>query len=518
MQDNVRFDRFELRPAERLLLAGGVPVPLGSRAFDLLLCLLEHRDQLVTREQIFAAVWPGLVVEENNLTVQVSALRKVLGAQSVATVPGRGYRFALAVQPVTAPASASAQVAGGVPAPASAAAGPSIAVLPWEVLSDDPRLRFLADGLAEDVIAQLARVPGFTLISRASSFAFRGLDTTVPEIARQLGVRFVVEGSVRQQRDLLRMAVQLTDAATGHVLWSGRFDRPRNEAEDLQEDIARGILSELEPELTRAEMAHIRRQRPQDQNVWAHYHQAVGTIALQGWGPQSMAEARACLQRSIALDPSFGLAHAHYALLTALSMNIGHLPDTGEPVADALDAAARAMALDDGSSEVLGYAGCALCDLGQHQRGMEVLERAVAIDPSNAQAHVALGASLVLTGQLLPGIARMRHGMSLSPRDRRLGFWGWALGMFLVRADELDQALAEIRTAIRHDPRFPLLRVLEAIALDKLQQPQAASVALATARRMAPDLTLETVGRIYGRRVGERLARLWNAPADRPAI
>lgn len=503
MQETLCFDRFELRPAERLLLADGVPVALGARAFDLLLCLLQHRDRLVTREEIITTVWPGLVVEENNLTVQVSALRKVLGAQSVATVPGRGYRFALAVQPAAAAPAAAATVA----------TGPSIAVLPWEARSDDPHLRFLADGLAEDVIALLARVPGFTLISRASSFAFRGHDTAVADIARQLGVRFVVEGSVRQQRDHLRMAVQLTEAASGRMLWSGRFDRPRSEAENLQEDIARGILSELEPELTRAEMAHIRRQRPQDQNVWAHYHQAVGTIALQGWGAQAMAEAQAQLRRSIALDPSFGLAHAHLALLTALSMNIGHPPEGDDPVADALRSAIRAIELDDGSSEVLGYAGCALCDLGQHAQGMEVLERAVAIDPSNAQAHVALGASLVLTGQLLPGIARMRHGMSLSPRDRRLGFWGWALGMFLVRTGELDQALTEIRTAIRHDPRFPQLRVLEAVALDKQGQRDAACAALARACRMDPDLTLPTIARIYGGKVGERLSPIWPAPA-----
>lgn len=501
MQDSYRFDRFEVRPAERSLLVDGTPAPIGARAFDLLLCLLQHHDQLVTREQILQAVWPGLVVEENNLTVQVSALRKVLGAQAVATVPGRGYRFAL---PLRRAGDAPADTAAMLPP----AGGPGIAVLPWEVLADDPGLRFLADGLAEDVIALLARVPGFRLVSRASSFAFRGQDITVPEMARQLGVRFVVECSLRPHREQLRISTQLTDAATGHVLWCGRFDRPRAEAEDLQADVARGILSELEPELTRAEMAHIRRQRPQDQNVWAHYHQAIGAIALQGWGAQAMAEARAQLQRSVALDPSFGLGHAQYALLTALSMNIGHEPDSTERVNEALSAADRAIELDDGSSEVLGYAGCALCDLGQHERGMEVLQRAVAIDPSNAQAHVALGASLVLTGQLLPGIARMRHGMALSPRDRRLGFWGWALGMFLVRADRPDEALETTRTAIRHDPRFPLLRVLEAIVLDKLGQHEPAAAALAQARRMAPELSPQRLERIFGRRVAERLQRI----------
>lgn len=284
------------------------------------------------------------------------------------------------------------------------------------------------------MIALLARVPGFVLISRASSFVFRGQGAAVPEVARQLGVRHVVEGSVRSAGALLRITTQLSDAATGQLLWSGRFERPRDEALLLQEDIARALIAELEPELTRAEIAHIRRQRPENLDAWAHYHQAIGTIAMQGWTREAMAGARDELQRALALDPAFGLGHAQLALLTALSMNIATLAQDEARVDETLATAERAIALDDGSSEVLGYAGCALCDLGRHARGVEVLQRAVELDPSNAQAHVALGAALALQGQREPGIARMRLGMAISPRDRRLGFWGWALGLFLARA------------------------------------------------------------------------------------
>ncbi len=504
MQDHYHFDRCEVRPAERLLLVEGVPAVVGARAFDLLLCLLAHRDRVLSKAEALEIVWPGLVVEENNFSVQVSALRKLLGPKAITTIPGRGYRFSLDVR------LGEVSLQSGLRRPRAAANDkPTIAVLPFNVLSDDSGIHFLANGLAEDVIALLARVPGFLLISRASSFAFRGQDVTVPEVAHQLGVRFVVEGSVRLKNDGLRVSTQLTDAASGRVLWSGRFDSSRSEAVDLQEDIARGIIAELEPELTRAEIAHIRRQRPENLDAWAHYHQAVGAIAMQGWGKGGMAEARSQLQKSVALDPAFGLGHAHYALLTALARNIGLLPDSASLVIDALAAANHAIGLDDGSSEVLGYAGCALCDLGQQDRGVEILHQALEIDPSNAQAHVALGAALAFTGKFEAGIEKMRFGMKISPRDRRLGFWGWALGVFLLRADRLDEALAESRTSSRRDSRLHLARVLEAAFLDRQGYPVEAGAALAIARQVYPELTLNEIALTHGRRVGERMSLLW---------
>ena len=506
MQDHYHFDRCEVRPAERLLLVDGVPAALGARAFDLLLCLLTHRDRVLSKQEVLEIVWPGLVVEENNLSVQVSTLRKLLGPKAITTIAGRGYRFSLDVR------DGDASPHSGVHQHREVAIDkPTIAVLPFNVLSDDPGIHFLANGLAEDVIALLARVPGFLLISRASSFVFRGQGVSLPEVALQLGVRFVVEGSVRLKGDVLRVSTQLTDAASGRVLWSGRFDSRRDEAVDLQEDIARGIISELEPELTRAEIAHIRRQRPENQDVWAHYHQAVGAIAIQGWGKDAMAEARSQLQKCVALDPAFGLGHAHYALLTALAGNIGLLPDSANLVSDALVAANNAISLDDGSSEVLGYAGCALCDLGQHDRGFEILYRALEIDPSNAQAHVALGAALAQTGKFEAGIEKMRFGMKISPRDRRLGFWGWALGVFLLRADLPDEALAEARTSIRRDSRFHLARVLEAAVLDRQGHTIKAGAALATARQSYAALTLDEIALTHGRRVGQRMSLLWAA-------
>ena len=390
-------------------------------------------------------------------------------------------------------------------------AGLSIAVRPFIVLSEDRGLEFLANGLAEDVIALLARVPGFFLISRASSFAFQNLETPASVIAGQLGVRYVVEGSVRGAGDQVRVSTQLAEAATGRILWSGKFEATRAETLELQDEIARGIMIELEPALTQAEIRVIRRQRPENVDAWGYYHQAAGALGGGGWNERAVSEAQNFLQRALELDANFALARAQLALLSALAQNTGLVEHSTEHAQEALEAAEMAIAADAGSSEVLGYAGCALSDLGHTKRGVEILRQAVEIDPSNAQAEVALGAALAMLGDLDAGIARMRHGIRLSPRDRRLGFWGWALGLFLLRADRTGEALEEALVAARRDPRLYLPPILEAVAQATLGRAELARAALMSARRIRPNLTRQEIERSHGRRAARTLSDVWDA-------
>jgi len=387
---------------------------------------------------------------------------------------------------------------------------PSIAVRPFMVLSEDRRLEFLANGLAEDVTALLARVPGFFLISRASSFAFHNPETPTSVIAQQLGVRYVLEGSVRGAGDQVRVSTQLAEAATGRILWSGKFEAARAETLELQDDIARGIIIELEPALTRAEVGVIRRQRPDNVDAWGCYHQATVALGGNGWNEHAVAEAQDFLRRALELDGNFALARAQLALLSALAQTTGIVERSAERTQEALTAAEMAIADDAGSSEVLGYAGCALSDLGHHERGAEILRQAFEMDPSNAQAEVALGAALALLGDLDTGIARMRHGIKLSPRDRRLGFWGWALGSFLLRANRAGEALEEARIAARRDPRLHLPPILEAVAQATLGETELARAALMSARRIRPKLTRQEIEISHGRHAAKILAGVWD--------
>ena len=387
--------------------------------------------------------------------------------------------------------------------------GMSIAVRPFIVLSEDRALELLADGLAEDVIALLARVPGFFVISRASSFAYRNPEIPMSVIAQQLGVRYVVEGSVRGTGDQVRVSIQLAEAATARILWSRKFDTARADTLDLQEDIARGIIIELEPALTKAEIAVIRRQRPENVDAWGCYHQAAGSLGGNGWHEQTVMEAQKFLRRALEIDGGFALARAQLALVSALAQTTGLFEHSAEFTQEALAAAEMAIAGDPGSSEVLGYAGCALSDLGQTERGAAILRQAIEIDPSNAQAEVALGAALSLLGDFDLGIAHMRHGIKLSPRDRKLGFWSWALGMFLLRSGRAEEALEEARISARRDPRFYLPPILEAAAQATLGRMEHARAALGSARRIRPSLTQKEIQRIHGKRVARTLSDIW---------
>jgi adenylate cyclase len=386
----------------------------------------------------------------------------------------------------------------------------SIAVRPFQNLAGKQELDFFADGLVEDIVALLARVPGFFVISKASSFAFRDPDTPAATIARQLGVRYILGGSVRAQDDQIRVSTELADATTSRVLWSRHFDALRTDVIKLQDEITRNIVVELQPALTQAEIAVIRRQRPENIGAWGCYHQAQGVMAAKGWSTRSLEEAQEFLRRALGQDPSFALARAQLALYMALGQTTGLVEHSTPLRKEAMAAAELAIADDDGSSEVLGYAGCAISDLGDRARGAEILQQAIELDPSNAQAHVAFGAALGASRELEPAIARMRHGIKLSPRDRRLGFWGWVLGLYLMQAKRPDEAAEEVRLAARRDPRLFLLPVLESLVHVELGRNDLAKASLTGARRLRPELTLAQIEISHGRRAARVLSSFWD--------
>jgi tetratricopeptide (TPR) repeat protein len=266
----------------------------------------------------------------------------------------------------------------------------------------------------------------------------------------------------------------------------------------------------LQPALTQAEIAVIRRQRPENIGAWGCYHQAQGILASKGWSTRSFEEAQGFLRRALRMEPNFALARAQLALYLALAQTTAVVERSEPLTAEAITTAELAIADDNGSSEVLGYAGCAISDLGDRSRGAEILQQAVELDPSNAQAHVALGAALGLLGNLEEGVARMRHGIRLSPRDRKLGFWGWALGLFLMRAGRPLEAYEEVRLASRRDPRLFLLLVLESTVHSALGRSDLAKTSLTSARRLRPELTLSQIEISHGRRAARILADFWD--------
>ena len=226
-----RAEGIEIRPAERRLLSRGEPVALGARAFDLLLALIEQRDRVVGKDELLAKVWPGVVVEENNLTVQISALRKVLGVGAITTVAARGYRFTLPLLDDAAAAEASRE-------------RPVIAVLAFDNLSSDPQMQFFSDGVSEEIIQRLARGTGLRVISRTTSFQFRG--ERKAEAAQRLNCAYVLDGSIRREAGHVRTSAHLMDAANGTTLWSQRYDRALDSVFQVQDEIAESIAHALD--------------------------------------------------------------------------------------------------------------------------------------------------------------------------------------------------------------------------------------------------------------------------------
>ena len=380
----------------------------------------------------------------------------------------------------------------------------------YYLLSEDGALQLTANGLTEDIIAQLARVPGFFVIARASSFAYSQKDTDTRRIGAELGVRYVVTGSTRSSADRVRVSVQLVEAESGNQLWAGRYDVNRGDTLDLQDEISRRIMVELEPALTKADLSVIHRRRIESVDAWSHFRRAAGTIATQGWNEDSVSEALSRSRQAIEIDPDFALARAFIALLNAFAANLSLVPDFDAARKHAHDEAERAVTLDPNASDVLGFAGCAFADVGQHERGVEILRRALELDPSNAQAHVALGASLVLFGRFNEGIESMKFGMRSSPRDFRLTFWSMILAFALGRAGRFDEALAEASAAARRDGRLYTARVVVAWVLTKLGRKTEAQGALDEARRIRPALSLDEIRRFFGQHTAADLEPLWN--------
>ncbi len=311
-EEDYRFGRWHLLRQSRQLLAGDRPVPLGSRAFDLLVALVEAQGAVLSKDALLARIWPGTVVEENNLQVQVSALRKALGedaATLVQTVPGRGYRFAVPESPQPTPQPAPAPEA----APTPDEGPPLLVVLPFANMTGEPGQDYLADGITEDMTMALSQFRWFSVIARNSAFTYRGRAVDVRDIGRQLGVRYVLEGSVRRAATRLRVAAQLSEAESGRQVWAERIDGEFADIFDMQDRVTEAVAGAVEPSLRQAE---IRRARARPTGNLGAYDLYLRALPLyDAVATEANAEAWQLLRRALAIDPEFVAAQGTLALV-----------------------------------------------------------------------------------------------------------------------------------------------------------------------------------------------------------
>ena len=296
-------------------------VKVGGRALDLLGALVERHGKVLSKAEIMAAVWPNRVVEDGNLTLQISALRRILDrgrseGSCIQTVAGRGYRFAAAVTPVEAAFPAAAAISRG-----STGSVPrlSIAVLPFTNLSSDPEQEYFADGITDDLTTDLSRIAGSFVIACSTAFTYKGKPVDVKQVGRELGVSYVLEGSVRRSGSRVRMNVQLIDAQTGGHLWAERFDIARQNLAEAEDEIIGRLARTLNLELVEAVGRRIEQERATDPDTH--------DLAMRGWAlfyrPRAAAtlqDARRAFERALALEPPS--IDARIGLATVLAASI----------------------------------------------------------------------------------------------------------------------------------------------------------------------------------------------------
>lgn len=454
----------------------------------------------------------GICVSES---VRTAAGKKLalqydfIGEREVKNIaePIRAYRISESGSSATA-AEESTETAESAAGPdhRQAKQKPSLVVVPFVCMSEGRDLEYLADGLTEDLTTLLARVPGFLVISRSSALACKDKRVDTAQLAQDLGVRYVIEGSLRPAGQMLRVSAQLIDAANQAHLWAERFDRTSDQLLELQDDISQAIVARIEPELARAELIRLRRQHPGNLDAWELYQHSHGLLSLKGWGKETFIESIHLLREAIALDPDFALAHAYLSLLLAISHMFQYAEESPPLDQQAIEEAEKAMGLDSQDSAVLGYVGCALADIGHTRRALELLKQAVEYNPSNAQAWAALGVAQIRGRHIREGVESLRHGIRISPLDTRLAYWGTILANALFRLGESKQALEEAQLACRRHDKFSNSRVVLAMILHSQDRQQEAIAAIDEAKRLTPDLSADNVKGLIGRR-GAKILR-----------
>ncbi len=479
MSATLAFGPFQISTFERRLLREGQPLLLGARAFDVLLALVNHAGELVSKDQLFEWVWPGRVVEENNLQVHVSTLRKILGPQWIATVPGRGYRFTGEVlQDAPAKASASGPKAS---TQASNHARHCIAVLPFVNASGDSAQEYFSDGIAEDVISHLTRSPWLLVVARNSSFTYRSSAASPAQICRELEARYVVMGSVRRAGDQVRVSAELIDGLTGQTLWAQRFDSEMPNLFDLQAQIAHQIVSAIEPVALRSEekrALHLAEHSATDVQHWELLMQARWHF----WRStrEHLASSEQLLLQALQLR---GKDSASLSLLAFVHMSrvwAGWATSSKETLKEALSCAMRAVALDEQDSFAHFTLGTALSCVGKMDQAIAELEQALRIYPQAAAAAGELGRLLAFSGRSDEAHEYALQAMDASPHDPHRSLWirTRAIACFVAGQYEEGASFAMQAVAQRPDWFFNHLSLAACHALaGHLPQAQAAASA-----------------------------------------
>jgi TolB-like protein/Flp pilus assembly protein TadD len=451
-QGSVGFGRFRLLPQRRELRAGGVAIELGSRAFDILLVLTEARGALVTKDEFLSRIWPDTVVEENNLVVQISALRRALGEDRdfIRTVSGRGYRFVAEIITSVGETDVETPVDRGTAAEAAPKVR-SIAVLPLESLSDDPSQEYFADGMTDELITALAQISSLRVISRTSIMTYKRVRKLLPEIARELNVEAVVEGTVLRFGDRVRITAQLIEVPVERHMWAQSFEGDLRDTLALQNSVARTIAEQIRARMTPQEQTAL--QNSKLVNPVAYEAYLKGRYFLNKRTGDGLKTAIEYFAHAVETDQSYAAGYSGLADAYALSGDWKYgVLSPQEAFAQAEAAATKALVLDESLGEAHASLAFALDLYAWNWAAAETAyKRAIELNPSYPTAHQWYSWHLMMMGQNREGILELRRAESLDPLS------------LIIRADIADafcvshlydEAVEQSKKALDMDPNF----------------------------------------------------------------
>ena len=394
-----------------------------------------------------------------------------------------------------------------VTAPPPSMERPTIAVLPFQAASGDVEYQFLIQALVIEISGRLAHIPGFFVISAATTMNYAGMDQNPVKIGRELGLRYVVDGSIQGYANRIRIHARLTDVLSGKQLWSQRLDASGDVLPDVEDEIVHNMLASIEPALARSELARIAKYRPADMDAWTLCQQGLALLQVKGWHENVLRQSVSVLEQSARKDPDFALPVAAKSVMLGLGQRLAFwIDDPVDYKQESLEAAARAIEMADGDSQALGYAGCALADWGNTEESFPVLDLAIENDPSNAQAYMARSLAWRDIGEIDRAVADGAMALRLSPRDASQAAWMMAHAATLLQSGNIVDAYTHAKLSVQRDPRYFGSRVILALVHLAREESGEAARAIADAKRLRPELTPRQLEGLVGESIARAMA------------
>jgi len=464
----LRFDRFVLDLTRECLRTGDRDIDLRPKTFGVLRHLAENAGRLVPKQELHEVVWPNVVVSDDSLVQCVRELRQALGDDNyclIKTVSRRGYLMDVTVSTSDLPKGFPTASASPVATTSldqrdrktrlsfSIANKPSIAVLPFQNMSGDPEQEYFADGMVEDIITGLSRFRWLLVIARTSSFTYKGRAADVKQVGRELGVRYLLEGSVRKSINRVRIAGQLIDVSSGTHLWADRFEGALEDVFELQDQVTARVVGAIAPRLQQAEMERARRKPTEILDAYDLVLRGCANVHKRTRDGND--EALSLFYQAIQRDPDYAWAYALAADCFNTRKAFGWVINPEHEVAEARRLARRALRLGNDDASVLCFGGFALASVCKElDDGAAFLDRALLINPNLAFGWFVRGLVNVWLGELNQAVEHFAHAMRLAPLGPHLFFMQSGIAHAHFFASRYDEALTWAKMALRGLPDF----------------------------------------------------------------